>query len=104
MMLKGEKHTPTAVAFNIDIGAPLGAGQIPQASGEVPLIKKRLEAYGTEEIVISREQIAMKLKRAEEKRKQALLNRSGASSPIVAEKRRRAAREKKRAIDEGNLK
>jgi len=45
----------------------------------------------------------MKLKRAEEKRKQALLNRSGAASPIVAEKRRRAAREKKRAIDEGNL-
>jgi len=54
-MLKEERHTPTAIAFNVDLGAPLGAGQIAQAPGEPPLIKKRLEAYGSEETVISRE-------------------------------------------------
>lgn len=96
MMLKEERHTPHAVAFKVDLEAPAGA--------EEPEIKKRLEAYASNEgELLSREAIAEKLKRAEEKRKQALLNKSGAASPIESEERRRRAKERKRAIDDRNL-
>lgn len=54
--------------------------------------------------MLTREAIAEKLKRAEEKRKQALLNRSGAASPAFAEERRKITLQRKKQIDNKNQK
>lgn len=100
MMLKEERTTPHAIAFSVDLNAAPG---ISPGESE-PEIKKRLEAYslqGGEDL--SREAIAEKLKRAEEKRQQALSNRGGAISPRIAEERRKAALERKRVMDQENL-
>jgi hypothetical protein len=104
ILLKEEKATPNSIAFKVmDLTAPSAAHHThtQSAGGESPNIKKRLEAYAsTEESMLSLDDIAKKLHRAEEKRKQALLNRGGAVSPRIAEERRRRAKERKQALDE----
>lgn len=107
ILLKQEKATPHSIAFKVldmNLSGPSGYHVHPSAGDQAaaPEIKKRLESY-TNEDNISREIIAEKLKRAEEKRKQALANRGGAVSPRIVEERRKQARERKRVIDEGNL-
>ena len=98
-VLKEVKHTPHAVAYKVlDLAAPS------MQQSEMPEIKKRLEAYSqTPSPQISEEDIANKLKRAEEKRKKVLLSRGGPVSPRVQEERRRAAMERKKCLQETNL-
>lgn len=119
ILLKEERHTPHAVSFKvIDLNAPPAGAQSQgtkqphpskgDQSAQEPEIKKRLEGYSQQQIGsgsenLSREAIAEKLKRAEAKRNQALLNRTGVASPRLLEERRKAARDRKKAIDEGNL-
>lgn len=102
MLLKEEKHTKSAVSFKV-----MDLNTYPSSSAAAsPEIKRRLEAYAHHvgsENELSREAIQEKLDRAEENRKQALLNRTDACSPRQAEERRRAAKERKMAIDERNL-
>jgi hypothetical protein len=99
MVLNVEKAKPNSIAFkviNINESSPGSAAGKP--------IKKRLEAYNSpSDENLSREAIEEKLKRAEEKRRQTLLIRGGAVSPRIAEERRRLAKERKRALDEGQL-
>lgn len=98
ILLKEEKATPHSIAFKV-LDAP--SAEYTSAGETSPEIKKRLEAYASsEESNLSLEDIAMKLKRADEKRRQALLNRGGAVSPRIAEERRRRAKERKQALDE----
>lgn len=107
MYIKEDRHTSTAVSFNVDINSIQSAP--PQGhhhKHEEPEIKKRLEAYSQQHITSgteSREAIAEKLKRAEEKRNLALSTRGGNVSPRQMEERRRAARERKRIIDQDRL-
>lgn len=101
-VLKEEKHTPHAVAFSVlDVNAAPGEQPSTSSTGEIPEIKKRLEAYSPP-APISENDIQEKLKRAEEKRNNVLRNRVGPVSPRVAEERRRQALERKRAIDNEN--
>lgn len=83
-VLKEEKHKPHGVAYKVlDIAAPPmhSAGGITHEQ-VVPEIKKRLEAYSqTPSPQISQADITNKLKRAEEKRRNVLLNRGGPVSP-----------------------
>ena len=68
-----------------------------------PEIKKRLEAYSQQPSPpISGADIQQKLKRAEEKRKNYLMNRGGPVSPRVMEERRRNAREHMKTRDENS--
>ena len=99
VLLKEERHTSTAVSFKV-------VDLAPAAPTETPEIKKRLEAQSQQygHPIGSQQEITEKLKRAEEKRKQALLMRTGAASPRVAEERRQAAKKRKQAIDKENLK
>jgi hypothetical protein len=68
MMLKEEKHTPSAVAFAVD-----GFGA--QPIQEEPPIKKKLESYvNAAQPPLTLEAIAEKLQKAEEKRRLSLIN------------------------------
>lgn len=93
MMLQTEKETSNAIAFNVEL-PNTGSNQ----SSKSPEIKKKLEearvkaAHGPS---ITLEQIAEKLKRAEEKRRQTLLTMQSSST----EERRRNVQEKKRSLD-----
>ena len=93
MMLKKEKQTSHAIAFEVDIGTH---GSLGKASPP-PEIKKKLEATAkaAQGPQITLEQIAEKLHRAEQKRKQSLINQV---SPKI-EERRRNIRDKKKSID-----
>ena len=97
-ILEKERQTRSAVSFKV-VDMPTTptnvTGQPSPSMGDShapePEIKKRLEAYSHQQLG-SEEAIAEKLKRAEAKRKQALLNRGGNVSPRQAEERRRAAK------------
>jgi hypothetical protein len=105
-VLKEEKHTPHAVAFKVlDIAAPPMSGSSTGISSQesTPEIKKRLEAYSQQPSPpISGADIQQKLKRAEEKRRNFLMNRGGPVSPRVMEERRRNAREHMKSRDENS--
>lgn len=88
MMLKEERHTPSAVAFAVDISK-----QVPTL--EEPEIKKKLESYTKAAQGPTLESIEEKLRRAEEKRKLSLVNQN---SPRVIERRQRVM-ERKRMSD-----
>ena len=83
-VLKEEKHTPHAVAYKVlDIAAPPMSG-ISSSHESNPEIKKRLEAYSQQTSPpLSGADIQEKLKRAEEKRRNFLMNRGGPVSPRV---------------------
>lgn len=102
LVLKEEKHTPHAVAYKVlDLAAP----SMGSSSGETsPEIKKRLEAYSSVPAPqISEADINNKLKRAEEKRRNVLKMRGGPVSPRAQEERRKAAIQRKKAIDESSV-
>ena len=92
-MLKEEKHTSSAIAFKVDINRESHMNK----NSPPPQIKKRLEqeAKAAQGPQITLEQISDKLKRAEEKRRQSLINQI---SPKL-EERRRNIRDKKKSID-----
>lgn len=89
MMLKEQRHTSSAVAFEVDIS------DAKQAAGGAPEIKKKLESYSKAAQGPTLESISEKLKRAEEKRKLSLMSQN---SPRIMERRQRAM-EKKRESD-----
>jgi hypothetical protein len=104
-VLKEEKHTPHSVAFKVlDIAAPpMSSGAGISSTESTPEIKKRLEAYSQQTSPpLSEADIQQKLKRAEEKRRNFLMNRGGPVSPRVMEERRRNALEHKKSQDENS--
>lgn len=109
MMLKPERNKPSGVSFEVDLNAAPsslggGASTSHHLSPNELEIKKRLETYsstGSEDLTL--QAIALKLKKAEEKRQKQLLNRGGAVSPRIVEERRRIARERKQAMDKEQL-
>ena len=96
-MLKQERTNPHsgAVSFLVNLTHTC------DTEAAQPEIKKRLEAYSSTEHLLTLESISEKLKSAERRRQMALIN---ATSPRVAEERRRAAAERKRALDMESLK
>lgn len=93
-MLHQEKQTSNAVSFNVEIKKnPLAASE----AASPPSVKKRLEEASKRAAAPTMDQIAEKLKRAEQKRRQSHINQI--ESKTHKERRRHAAIDYRRSAE-----